>query len=110
VSGVVLGNTIQLLFGTLLVQIITISTFFIMGIFLLYDVYTSEDEEDVESKLKEVEEEAHINKNSRKETSSTDYSSDEATNEKAQTALRLEENIIQKIINFFASPDSVKVV
>mmetsp|Transcript_27512 Transcript_27512/g.27393 ORF Transcript_27512/g.27393 Transcript_27512/m.27393 type:complete len:246 (+) Transcript_27512:17-754(+) len=62
VVGVALGGTIQLLFSTFWIKMITIAAFFLFGVFLLYNAFTEEEEEeDYYVKIKEVEEEAHIN-------------------------------------------------
>lgn len=79
-----------------------------MGVFLLYDAYTSEEEEDIDSKLKEVQEEAHLE--SQKDPSSPKKSSKTPKNGKEKKIPKMEEGSIQKLVNFFASPDSVKVI
>ena len=56
VVGVYLGNIFMMVLGEYWLQIISIVTFFIFGIKMIYEAWTEEDE-DIDTKIKEVEDE-----------------------------------------------------
>lgn len=116
VAGVALGGTIQLIFATFWIKILTVAAFFLFGVILIYQALTEEEEEeDFYVKIKEVEDEAQIHM--RLEQDQEFFGTEQPENENQNQDIESQEEQTEKPKSLFSSlcgwlvsEDSIKVV